>query len=65
MAPLQDFIESVYALTDKRTKRSVRRVLLASYGCGKTELDAFEACKKALANQVTLAQRDPTQRLCV
>ena len=50
---------------DKRTKRSVSRVLLASHGWGKTELDAFEACKKSLANQVTLAHRDPTQRLCV
>ena len=58
-------MERVYALTNKRTKRSVSRVLLASHGWGKTELDAFEACKKALANQVTLAHRDPTQRLCV
>ena len=58
-------MERIYSLTDKRTKRSVSRVLLASHGWSKTELDAFEACKKALANQVTLAHRDPTQRLCV
>ena len=65
VAPLHDFMERVHALSNKRTKRSVSCVQLASQGWGKTELDAFEVCKKVLANHVTLAHRDPTQRLCV
>lgn len=65
VAPLHDFMETIYSLTEKRTKRSVSRVLLADHGWGKLELDAFERCKTALANQVTLSHRDPSQRLCV
>ncbi len=63
ISPLHDFMERVYTLTEKRTKRAVGRVLLASHGWGKTELDAFENWKKALASQVTLAHRDPSLRL--
>ena len=65
VAPLQDFMERVYGLSDKRTKCAVSRVRLASHGLGQTEFYAFEACKKSFASQVTLAHRDPTQRLCV
>lgn len=64
-ALLHDFVESVHALPDKRTKRSVSHVLLAPQKWENTELDAFEACKKTLENQVTLVRRDQTQRLCV
>ena len=63
--PLHDFMEHIYGLTSNRTKRSVSRIQLKKHGWGNKELDAFESCKQALANQVTLAHRDPTQRLCV
>jgi len=65
VAPLHDFMERVYGCTEKRTKRAVSRVLLSAHGWGPVELDAFERCKKALASQVTLSHRDPSQRLCV
>lgn len=65
VSPLHDFMERVYDHTGKRTKRAVSRVQLASLGWGPTELAAFEACKKALAHQVTLVHRDVNQRLCV
>ena len=65
VAPLHEFMERVYDHVGKRTKRAVTRVRLDTLGWGKTELDAFESCKHALAHQVTLAHRDPSQRLCV
>ena len=65
VAPLHEFMERVYDHATKRTKRAVVRVQLSTLGWGKTELDAFESCKHALAHQVTLAHRDSTKRLCV
>lgn len=65
VAPLHDFMETIYALAEKRTKRAVTCVILSDQGWGKDQLNAFEACKSALTNQVTLSHRDPSQRLCV
>lgn len=58
-------MDRVYDHVGKRTKRAVTRVSLSHLGWGQTEPDAFEACKHALAHQVTLAHRDDEQRLCV
>lgn len=63
--PLHNFLERIYDDIGKRTKRAVSRVLLEKYGWGEPELIAFQSCKNALANQVTLSHRDPEQRLCV
>ena len=65
VSPLHEFMERIYSKIGKRTKRAVARVLLSDHGWGTNELKEFEDCKKGLANQVTLAHRDCTQRLCV
>lgn len=64
-APLQKFMERVYQFCGKRTKRSVARVRLSSLGWSDNENAAFENCKNALANQMTLAHRDESKRVCV
>lgn len=58
-------MERVYDHTDNRTKRAVSRVLIASSGWGNSDLNAFDACKSSLANQVTIAHLDPSKRFCV
>ena len=63
--PLHDFMEQFYDRADKRTKRAVSRYQLTAFGWNSAQRDAFEACKTALADQVTLSHRDETQRLCV
>lgn len=65
LMPLHDFMERIYGVANSRKKRSVSRYLLSDQGWGQMELDAFEDCKKALTNQVTLSHCDPLQRLCV
>lgn len=58
-------MENVYAHAGKRTKRAVARIQLTAFGWSSEQLDTFESCKNALANQVTLSHRDGSQRLCV
>ena len=58
-------MEQVYDRTGKRTKRAVSRYQLTAFGWNSAQRDAFEACKTALADQVTPSHRDETQRLCV
>lgn len=65
VAPLHDFMETIYVILSKRKKKAVSRVLLHSHGWGTQELKAFERCKLALANQVTLSHRDTSQKLCL
>lgn len=63
--PLASFLESVYAHAGKRTKSAVGRITLSNIGWSSTEEDAFRDCQIALQNQVTLAHRDYSKRLCV
>lgn len=65
VAPLHDFLEKVYKHVGKRTKRAVARVSLDQIGWSVARTHAFEACKKAIADRVTLAHRDDTKRLCI
>ena len=65
IAPLHDFMEKIYTRAGNRTKRAVSRYRLSELGWGRTEERAFDDCKKALANQVTLSHRDESKRLCV
>lgn len=65
VATLHDFMERIYSLIVKRTKRAVARFLLSNHSWGPNELQIFEACKRGLANQVTMSHHDHTQRLCV
>jgi transposase InsO family protein len=62
--PLQEFMERVCEHAGKRTARAVARVQLSALGWDNSERAAFEACKSALAHQVTLSHRDERQRLC-
>ena len=63
--PLHHFLEKVYSKAGKRTKTAVSKVDLDALGWNDQESLAFENCKKALANIVTLAHRDESQRLVV
>jgi len=63
--PLHVFMERIYHRAGRRTKQTVARYKLSAFGWGTPEQDAFEACKTALARQVTLSHRDETQRLCI
>lgn len=58
-------MEHIYDHVGKHTKHAVTHVQLSTLDWEKTELDAFEAYKHALAHQVTLAHRDLEQWLCV
>lgn len=58
-----DFMECIYGFTESRKKRSVSRILLSDHGWGQIELNAFDDCKKALVNQVTLSHCDLLQLL--
>lgn len=44
--PLHDIIGRMYGLRNNRAKLAVSRIVLSSHGWGKTELYAFDACKK-------------------
>lgn len=63
--PLSEFLEKVYNATGKRTRQAAARILLSTLDWGKTEQDAFDRCKAAVEQQVTLAHRDISRRLCV
>lgn len=63
--PLHEFLESVYAHAGKRTKRVVAQVSLDSLGWSPFQTSAFDACKHAISDRVTLAHRDEDKRLCV
>lgn len=63
--PLHLFMENVYEVAGKRTKRAVSRVRLTTLAWGDAELTCFEKCKSALANQINLHHRDASKRLCV
>ena len=63
--PLHTFMERVYDQAGKRTKRAVTRIQLSSLGWGTIQQEAFENCKAALIQQVTLAHRDHSKRMCV
>lgn len=65
IAPLHDFIESVYEHVRKRTKIAVASIKLQRMGWQNPESDAFETWKTALANLVTLADRHEKQRLSI
>lgn len=58
-------MELVYERANNRTKRAVARFQLSSLGWDAVELDAFAACKTALAEQVKVSHRDEKQRLSV
>lgn len=52
-------------MTVQRTKRAVARNSWSAHDRGDSGLVTFEACKNALANQVTLSHGDESQRLFV
>lgn len=62
---LQDFLEKVNAAANKRARPEVARISIAKLGWGMLEKNSFEDCKCAISKQVTLAHRNPTQRLCL
>ena len=65
VSPLYDSMEIFYAHSVKRTKPDVARNHFTAFGWSSEQLDAFESCKNALENQVTLSYRDGPQRHCV
>lgn len=65
LAPLHDVLEKAYATTSSRTKRAAARVQLQNVGWGHDESKAFDECKNAIRNQITLAHPDYSQRLCL
>lgn len=65
VALLHDFMQGVYGHMTKCAKHPLDHVLLDSHDWDKTELEFFKASEKALANQVMLAHRDPSQLFCV
>ena len=63
---LQDCLERVYAAASgKRTRQAADRILLSSIGWSLAETMSFDACRKSLASQVTLAHRDEKKRLSI
>lgn len=63
--PLMELLEIVYERAGKRTKISSAKIKLSEIGWSQEHRLVFEQCKAALANQVTLAHRDVSKRLCV
>lgn len=63
--PLYDVIERMHSTAGKRTKQAMGQIQLAEHGWSTSERTAFTTCKNSLAHQVTLAHRNPSQRLCV
>lgn len=60
---LHEFMRTVYQRVGNRTERSAARAKLLSLGWGESERSAFEKCKTAVANQVTLSHRNNEKRL--
>lgn len=58
-------MEQVYEAAGKSTKKGFSRVQLADHGWNEAERTAFTICKDALTHQITLAHRDPSQRLYI
>lgn len=63
--PLHELLESVYLNTRKRTKRAVARVSLDALGWTPELSSAFESCKRAFIDRVTLAPRNECKRMCI
>lgn len=63
--PLHLFLERVYRHVGKPARRAAQRCQIRVLGWGPKDSQAFEACKEAIAQRVTLQYRDPAQRLCV
>lgn len=63
--PLSLLLEEVYKTVGKRTRLAAGKLPLSSSHWGQPESDAFDLCKQALENQVTLTHRDLSKRLCV
>lgn len=64
MKPLHNFQESVYKKARQQTKQAVGSISLATVVWASNEHSAFERYKRALADQVMLAYRDVSKRLC-
>lgn len=62
--PLSELLEAVYQLAGKRTKRAVSTISLDKIWTTEHN-NAFEQCKQALINQITLVHRNTALRLCV
>lgn len=62
---LHDFMERIYSLTNKHTKRSLSRIVHESHSWGRTKLNVFESCTEAQEDQVKLSNRVKLQHLYV
>ncbi len=63
ISPLHDFLQRVYSAITSRKKTAVSRLSLQVIGSGEKQEKAFNDCKRALAEQVTLDHRDHKKRL--
>lgn len=65
IAPLHNFMERIYTLAGKRTKRAVASISLSSLNWNDVHQSVFEKCMSVLARQVTFAHRDTDKQLSI
>lgn len=58
-------METVYAMVERRIKKTVARADHDKNGRSGKETDAFETCKLAIAHRVTATHRDKSEILCI
>ena len=64
MAPLIKILDEAYAKSGKRTKRSIRNMLLNSLSWGAPHETSFRDLQDNLNSAVTLAYPDPKMVIC-
>ena len=63
--PLTKILESAYAKSGKRTRRSIRSIDLRSLSWGTTEDEAFTLLQDTLRNAVLMSYPDPMKSVCI
>ena len=64
VAPLHSLLETAASSAPSRKKTHLAKIKLSTVGWDDAARQTFANCKSAIANQVTLAHRDTTKRLC-
>lgn len=65
VGPLTEILERAYAVSGKRTKRSVRNIPLQKLSWGPTHSAAFVSLQETLQSAVKLSYLDPSKEVCI
>ena len=65
MEPFRLILEEAYKLSGKRTKKSVKRILLSALSWTEQHIQLFHQFQDELQTSVRIAHRDKSKKICV